>query len=161
MGASYKPLPAAEELWELFSYNPLTGQLHCRKTGKIRGWRTRRGYRRVVVAHNKFLAHRLIWKWITGFEPRGCLDHIDGDGQNNRFLNLRQATHSQNSCNRGKDTSNTSGFKGVFRNRDRWTAKVMAQGTIHRLGTFDTPEEAHQAYCEAARRLHREFAQVA
>jgi len=50
------------------------------------------------------------------------------------------------------------GFRGVCRNKDRWSARITRDGKHVHLGTYDTKEDAARAYDEAARRLHGEFA---
>ncbi len=88
------------------------------------------------------------------------VDHINGDGTDNRRANLRAATHAQNMRNRKKHKNNTSGFKGVSPMRGKWRAQIRFEGRKHHLGIFDSPEEAAEAYDEAARRLHGEFART-
>lgn len=108
------------------------------------------GKRTAVYMHREILGHP------AGFD----VDHIDGNGLNNKRENLRIATVSQNAYNSLTPKNNTSGYKGAtFHNRfGRWIAKISAEGKSHHLGYFDTPEEAHAAYCEASKRLHGEFA---
>jgi len=167
MSASYKPLPAVEELWELFSYNPLTGQLHWRikprRSTRIDAplGSLGRDYIYTQINHKRYSVHRLIWAWVNGRDPDAFVDHIDGNKTNNQAWNLRRATKAQNSWNRSSQRDNTSGYKGVFRNHKNWTAQIRANGRVYCLGTYKTPEQAHQAYCEAARRLHGEFAHLA
>lgn len=102
--------------------------------------------------------HRLIMSPPTGLS----VDHIDGNGLNNRRSNLRLATVSQNGCNRGPAVNNTSGYKGVwwFAYAKLWTAQIRLKGKRYHLGYFKTAEEAHSAYCAAASRIHGEFAYV-
>lgn len=90
------------------------------------------------------------------------IDHIDGNTANNAIANLREASNAQNCMNKPKPKSNTSGFKGVrYHSRDRrWYAHIRLSGKQVHLGLFDTAEEAHAAYCEAAHRLHGEFART-
>ncbi|EMC3961602.1 hypothetical protein HKW90_03165 [Pseudomonas aeruginosa] len=96
---------------------------------------------------------------LTAGEWPDHVDHIDGDRSNNRIGNLRPCSKGQNQCNRGRQRNNTSGFKGVHRHYDgRWRAMITINKITHRLGVFDTPELAHQAYREAAKRLHGDFA---
>jgi hypothetical protein len=92
------------------------------------------------------------------------IDHINGDRLDNRIENLRTATYSQNSANAKRHSRNTSGLKGAskrFKNgkwTGRWQASITYQRKQINLGYFDTKEEAHAAYLEAARRLQGEFA---
>ena len=166
MSKAYKPLPAAEDLWELFSYNPLTGQLHWRESragtskGAAAGSRTRLGYHRILFKNVYYQAHRVVWAWATGKDPERAIDHKNADKLDNRLWNLRLATQSQNGWNRSAQKDNSSGFKGVYWNHKKWSAKITKKGQVHYLGSFDTPEEAHQAYCEAAADLHGDFARM-
>lgn len=103
--------------------------------------------------------HRQIFGHVEhGFD----VDHIDGDRLNNRRANLRAATRSQNMHNTGVSKRNRSGFKGVSWDSRRrcWLACVNSNKVPHRLGCFDTPEEAHAAYVSATIRLHGEFART-
>jgi hypothetical protein len=95
---------------------------------------------------------------LTGKWPIGEVDHIDTDGGNNVWTNLRESTRRQNASNTRTKSTNTSGFKGVSRTRKRWMATITVNYRMTYLGTFDTKEEAHEAYVEAAKRLHGEFA---
>jgi hypothetical protein len=100
--------------------------------------------------------HRVITSADSGLE----IDHKDGNGLNNRRSNMRIATRSQNSRNRGKHSNNKSGFKGVSWNtRDRtWQAQITKDHKKIHLGNFPTPEQAHAAYRAAAAKLHGDFA---
>ena len=113
-----------------------------------------------MVDGRNYFAHRIAYALHTGEDPLNMhIDHIDGDGLNNSFSNLRLATHAQNIRNSKRPTSNTSGFKGAYKSRwGRWTARIVIEGKAVHIGTFDTPELAHMAYCKAAAELHGEFA---
>ena len=95
---------------------------------------------------------------MTGEDPGEMeVDHKDRDRQNNRWDNLRLATVSQNRMNCG--IKSRSGLpKGVKFNKGRYGARIVVDKVDHWLGTFDTPEEACQAYKAAANDLHGEFA---
>jgi hypothetical protein len=97
---------------------------------------------------------------VIGALPGQEVDHRDGNGLNNTRANLRIATHSQNGANDGPSRHNTSGYKGVSRDRQRgnWAAEIRFERRRYHLGRFDTVEEAARAYDAAARRLHGEFA---
>lgn len=86
------------------------------------------------------------------------VDHVDGDGLNNRRSNLRLATASQNLGNQ-RARAHSSRFKGVYRNKQgRWQTQISVEGVKRHLGTFDTEEEAGSVYDAAARSLFGEFA---
>ncbi len=103
--------------------------------------------------------HRFLMDAPDGLE----VDHISGDGLDNRRDNLRLATHTQNAQNQRRRRDNTVGFKGVWRcvSGLKWRAMIQEGGTRKHLGYFTTPEAAHAAYTEAANRLWGEFARAA
>lgn len=72
-------------------------------------------YRTFVIYHKRFLTHRVIWELVNGPIPEGmCIDHIDGNGLNNRLENLRVVTLSINQRNRQIGKNNRTGVTGVF-----------------------------------------------
>lgn len=111
-----------------------------------------------IVMHRVVL-ERMLDRPLTQNE---FCDHINGDTLDNRRCNLRVATKSQNGMNRKINCNNKSGFKGVrYHNRDKcYYAQITANGVKKHLGTFDTPEQAYDAYCKAALELHGEFARL-
>lgn len=169
--SSIQLLPTAERLHELLEYDPDTGLLRWRvarpprvKVGDVAGSPSSNGYINVQVDGKLYLSHRLIWKMQTGeCPPKGTeIDHCDRDTHNNRWSNLRLATRAQNLVNRGVGRNNTSGFRGVslYRPRNKWRARISHRGRQIVLGYYDTPEEASEAYCQAARELYGEFAEA-
>ena len=106
--------------------------------------------------HPSVMLHRLILPVPGGYQ----VDHINGDGLDNRRLNLRMATHGQNQQNGAKPRNNTSGLKGVVRKGTLWGAQIRSGGKAYYLGTFSTRLQAAWAYDDAARRLHGEFARL-
>ncbi len=87
------------------------------------------------------------------------VDHRNYNRLDNRRWNLRPCTKSQNMMNRGATKSSSTGLKGVTfeKQTQRWKAQIMVDYKNINLGKFDTPEEAHAAYCEAAKKHHGEF----
>lgn len=83
------------------------------------------------------------------------VDHINGNGLDNRRANLRIATRAQNSWNTGVWSTNTSGYKGVHRRDNSWIATIMVHGRKYALGSFKEIAEAHQAYKDAEKRLRK------
>ena len=158
------PLPSQARLKELLDYDPLTGGLVWRNPpanlkrmkGKSAGTFNTEGYRKICIGGRPYKAHRIIWLWQTGVDPLDQqVDHKDQDKANNAWSNLRLATSRQNRSNRFAKSRELP--KGVSVKRQRYLAQIMVNYVNHYLGTFDTPEEAHQAYCEAAVLLHGEF----
>lgn len=86
------------------------------------------------------------------------VDHEDGNGLDNRRKNIRLATPSQNNANRGADSRNLLGIKGVQRYRNRFRAYINPGGKRIHLGYFDTAEEAAAAYTGAAKVVWGRFA---
>lgn len=104
--------------------------------------------------------HRFIVS-LMGLDATGMdVDHINGDGLDNRRANLRVVTHAENLRNRGKQANNKSGYKGVHwhSRKERWVASIRAEGKNKWLGSFKSPQEAALAYDRAARLYHGEFA---
>jgi len=95
---------------------------------------------------------------ITGYKIGRRVDHINGNGLDNRRSNLRIATSQQNNRNRKICNLNTSGFKGVRLDRNKWRADIRIDGKRKNLGRFVNPEAAAAAYDEAARKYFGEFA---
>lgn len=106
--------------------------------------------------------HHVIFERATGCEiPDGLMvDHRDLNQLNNRRDNLRLATNGQNRANTARQKNNTSGYKGAYWRKDqqRWRAIIRVNGRNISLGNYSTAQEAHAAYCEAAKKHHGEFA---
>lgn len=115
---------------------------------------------RVNGKQGQIKMHRLILGLANG-DPRES-DHENLNTLDNRRSNLRLATSQQNSCNQRMRQNNKCGYKGVHqhKNSNKWAAQIQANGEGKWLGEFDTPEEAYQKYCEAAKDLHGEFARL-
>ena len=89
-------------------------------------------------------------------------DHIDRDRLNNQRSNLRLVTRSENQWNKGRAINNTSGYKGVVRNKDGWDARITYHGQRIHLGHFKENEKllAAKAYDYAAQQLFKQFRTV-
>lgn len=96
---------------------------------------------------------RKLHQFLLGPAPEGhVIDHINGDGLDNRRENLRFCTHGENHANEGKRVGGTSAFKGVGfdASREKWHAKITIAGETKNLGRFDTEVAAAWAYDKAA-----------
>ena len=176
-----RSLPAPEELRQLLRYEPDTGKLYWKErplsmfsSSRIgNAWNAKHvgkealivdnnGYRKGRIFGVEFMAHRVAWAVHCGAWPDGHIDHINGDCGDNRIDNIRDSTRSQNSSNRGYQSNNSSGYKGVHwcKRAQAWVSKIMVEGRAVYLGKYCDPKDAHAAYCEAANKYHGEFART-
>jgi hypothetical protein len=159
-----------QRLLECLNYDPETGVFtyrisrHYRQTvGAVAGANSGHGYLVIWIDAQKFYAHRLAWFYIHAAWPAKFLDHINGNPRDNRLANLREATQSQNLCNKAMQSNNKSGYKGVswHKGARKWMAQIGGVGNERSyLGLFDDVEEAAQAYRDAAKAHHKEFART-
>ena len=158
----------AARVRELFHYDPATGVF----TRKVRLAQRHQagdrgdflvtgggliGYRRVSFDSNRYLAHRVAWLYVNGCWPSKDIDHINGDRGDNRIANLRDVPNSTNRENmRAPRSDNASGYLGVHFHKQakKWRARIQVKSRGINLGLFDTPEQAHEAYLQAKRKLH-------
>jgi len=153
-------------LKELLSYDPDTGVFIWKvsrgkvKIGDAAGAPDSEGYIKIGVAGNSYRRGRLAWFYVHGVWPKELIDHINQDKSDDRLVNLREATKKENQRNKRKYKNNKSGYKGVSWNCDNkcWQAAIAHGAGKIALGYFKTKERAYEAYCEAAKKLHGEFA---
>ncbi|HEY6861677.1 MAG TPA: HNH endonuclease [Pseudolabrys sp.] len=154
------------EVREMLDYDRETGVLKWSQSEKVRpqfrgtvaGTIQYDGYRCLRFKFHRYYAHVLIWFHVHGAWPREQIDHWDLNRDNNALANLRLATPRQNSVNTKVSKKNTSGFKGVCEQNGRWIAQMRQDGKRGYIGSFDTAEEAFEAYKQAALKQHGEFA---
>ena len=149
-----KPLPSQEALRGLFDYRD---GLLIRKTvssngkhkiGDVAGSANQNGYRYVKIGSTEYAQHRVVWKWHHGTEPE-AIDHANDDKSDNRIENLRAVSSRQNSAKEAQKRRKNDLPTGVWPKRGRFIAMAKIDGKRRSCGTYDTPEQAHQAYLEA------------
>ncbi len=156
-----------EEVRRLFHYDPISGVFTRKvvntnrvKVGSVAGTKRPDGYLKITIYGKHYLAHRLAWFYVHGEWPSEMTDHKNLDRGDTRLANLRDSTRSDNYANTRVRSHSKIGIKGVRKNGKRWMASISLNSQSIYLGTFDTPEEAGEAYAKAAREIRGEFARV-
>lgn len=151
-------LPSQDDLHRVLEYDHATGLFFWKmREGDDLGTRifnsrfpgkpaltakSKAGYFVGDVLGIRVFAHRVAWKWHYGTDPE-FIDHINGDGFDNRIDNLRSVSKKINSRNRRLNKNNKSGITGVFwvEHVGRWQVTVASKV----IGRFETFEEAVSA----------------
>ena len=148
-------------LQQCLNYDPLTGIFTWKeirrglRTGDKAGCTRAKGYIAIRVDDKLYFAHRLAWFYVNGVWPKHCIDHINGIPDDNRIANLRDVEVRVNQENfRKARKNNLSGFLGVTTDKNRFSAKIQVNKKSIYLGSFKTPEQAHEKYLQAKRLLH-------
>lgn len=118
----------------------------------------KKGYVIIRYQGKGYKAHRLAFLYMTGSWPPDLIDHEDGNKSNNRWKNLRVLDNQRNQENQSNqaNSKNLLGLKGVSCRADgKYFARITVKGVVHALGCRDTPEEAHELYLKAKRKLHK------
>lgn len=156
----FPPLTQAR-LKELLHYDPETGHFTWRVTrgskapaGTVAGSPSR-GYTLICVDQKLYKAHRLAFLYMLGSIPDLDIDHVNRDRSDNRWVNLRPATSSENKFNAGPHRDCKSGHRGVhwFKPHQKWCARGMLRGKAHHIGYFEELADAVTA-SEAWRKEH-------
>lgn len=153
----------AKQARDLWDYDPKTGVIKWKsgqRAGMAAGTLISSGYIQISHLGERYLAHRLAWFIMKGEWPQHHIDHINRVSIDNRWANLREATHTQNSHNASIRKDNTSGAKGVSwdRSKKKWCAQIRINGKKQRIGCYETKEAAAAAYQRAAKEAFDQFA---
>jgi hypothetical protein len=156
-----------EFLRSVFDYNSETGDLVWKKNrgnnkvkGKIAGYTNKDGYILIRVNDKLHYAHRLVWFWVMGEWPKNQIDHINRIRNDNRWVNLRSATPSQNKQNTVARKDNKLGIKGVFwcKRSKKYKVKITVNKKYIHLGYYSNLEEAIKIRKKAEKEYFGEFA---
>lgn len=162
-----------EELLSIIHYDPETGEFTWLKTihsRAVKGTKAgtiskRTGYVSIQIFGYVYKAHRLAWFYQTGTWPLRKIDHRDRVKNNNRFVNLRDVSHSFNMQNQAlPHEGNASGFIGVSFHKasGKWAVQLRIKGqTNAHHGLFDDPEEASKEYLRLKDLLHEGWSDAA
>lgn len=156
-----------EKLKSILKYDEISGDFiyisapaRKIKIGDVVGTVEKNGYIRIEISGRPYRAHRLAWFYMTGEWPKYHIDHINLDKGDNRFANLREATRSDNMGNVGLQRDNKTGAKGVHKTKFGYIAQLRTKEKTQYLGTFQTVEDAKEAYRVAAENYFGEFARI-
>lgn len=153
----------AKLIHDLLDYDPVSGEFTWKprpgEDAKARTWNTRyaekpagvrtHGYIKIAILNRRYYAHRLAWLYMTGSWPADLLDHRDKNGENNSWINLREATKALNATNLRQQRSNRTGYTGVVElTPGRFMAQCKRKGRPAYIGTYSTAEAAHEAYLQ-------------
>lgn len=120
------------------SYCPETGKF-TRPSGRKVGWVSTNGYLMV----GKFRAHRIAYFIMTGENPENDIDHVNGDRLDNRWINLRPATRSQNLINKKHQKNNKLNLKNVSIHQGKYRVEIRRNGKRVHDKSFDCPAAAY------------------
>lgn len=137
----------AEDYEAIVASGPWQAKVHGRTAYARRGVRLPDGRRTTQYMHSLITELPMV-------------DHVNGDGLDNRKTNLRPCTKTQNAANHRMKRTSNSGFKGVtwYPRSERWHARLRAGRKTRSLGYYATREEAARAYDIAAIARFGEFA---
>ena len=165
----------AEIVRDLLDYNPDTGDLfwkerplkYFKKEIDARKWNAKwsdkkaftyktKDYRskHVRIANKegsifgkRYLTHRIIWLHYYGCWPKDQIDHINHDPTDNRIINLRDVTASENQRNRTLQKNNKVGHSGIYWDKEskKYRAQIHNGKHCKNLGNYDNLEEAIKA----------------
>ncbi len=147
-----------EELRSAFSYDPDSGVIHriscgypvkCGSISRV----GRNSYLTVSFRGDSVTVHRLAWAIYHGHWPLGVIDHVDGDGLNNKIENLRDVTQADNLRNSRMKSNNKTGVNGVSFRGGKYHAKIVHEYRVFHLGSFDNLEDAAKVRKQAEEEL--------
>ena len=113
----------------------------------------RRGY---VISYGEtppIRLHHLVLPRRAGY----LIDHVNFSTLDNRRANLRYASPSESSAHTRRK-GGSSRYRGVFRERGGFAARIQSDGVRRRLGRFTDEREAARAFDRAALQAFGEFA---
>lgn len=145
----YKILIDIEDIPIFEKYN-----WYVNSADKIRYYVVAKVYNNGKVKNIKL--HRIIMNAPTNL----YIDHINGNGLDNRRCNLRLCTNQQNQGNSRKRKKTSSIFKGVSWQKDKkkWRATITFNAKQLFLGLYNNEILAANAYDTKALELFGEFA---
>lgn len=140
-----------EEILKVLDYNREQGVLTWKSTayGKTKNKKITNielGYLSVGINYKKYKVHRLIYFLETNTWPE-MIDHINGNKLDNRIVNLRASDKRKNQQNQYKHREGKLVGATYRKSTGKWRALIKLNKKNYEIGTYNTAEEAHDAYC--------------
>lgn len=115
--------------------------LYGKQAGSLRD-----GYVIIKLNGEAFRAHRIAWFMHFNEQPN-LIDHINGIKNDNRICNLRNVSANENAKNHGRKLNGSLLPCGVrMLNSGKFSARITVNKQVHYLGSYDSPELAHDIY---------------
>lgn len=152
-----------EYLKSILYYNPETGifirtvnRSRNAKIGDVAGYKHHSGYKDIIIKGKTYRQHRLAWLYVYGEFPKHEIDHVNGIKDDNRLVNLRECTRSENQQNRKSKNNSSSKYVGVnwSKNKRQWRSRITINGVQKHIGYFDSEIDAFKAYCKEKLKIH-------
>lgn len=153
-----------EYLKELFDYDPEIGRFFRKvsrsnrtKVGDEAGWlsalRDGKRYRQISIDGQIYYAHRLVFLYVEGAFPPELVDHVNGNGLDNRYSNLRKVSPVENNQNTRLRKDNKSGCTGVswYKRDEMWEVRIKVGSKYKFIGRFKSYSDAVKARHEASK----------
>ncbi len=150
---------------QMFNYDADSGIVtykvgrHKGRKGGEAGYLRQYDQRRIItIGGVKHFAHRVIWLMVNGAWPKGVIDHINGNPNDNRFVNLRDVNQSVNMQNQHRPhASSKTGILGVSKHKGKFRAMIHKGGKQTYIGSYASADDAKQAYINAKKNMHEGF----
>jgi hypothetical protein len=157
------------EISESIGYCPKTGIFKWKKptsnsisVGRLAGTKNNNGYVRLRFKKKYYSCHHLAWLFSSGNFPDSQIDHINGVRCDNRILNLRLCSPTENQFNRGAQKNNKLGHKNIFflKKKNRFCVRIYKHKKLQYVRSFKTLNDAIMARNKKAKELCGEFFKV-
>ena len=124
-----------EQLKELLHYSIISGKFYWKdgrrgvKNGSVAGTLTKKKYIAIMIGGSLYFAHRLAFLYVTGSFPE-FTDHSNHCRSANMWVNISDASLSDNQKNKGMESKNTSGITGVSydNTHNKWSSRIYING---------------------------------
>jgi hypothetical protein len=135
---------------DFVSYNMDTGEIVTlnkeRPTERVRFFsQSKKHYKSIFIDGTDYLSHRLAFLIVNGSMPANHVDHLNGNGLDNRWENIREVTQAENNLNKKVYSSNSTGVSGVTIRDGKYRVRIRFKGVLHNVGTYKTLLEAKEA----------------